>query len=436
MLVEFRVENYKSFKEAQTLSMVASSDDSLAENTITVDALGKRRLLRSAVVYGANASGKSNLVDAFDFVRSFVAISVEWEPGKGIPVKPFLLDEVCAGSPSTFEVTFIHEGVRYQYGFSVDRERVHEEWLVAYPRGKAQTWYERPAEGADDAENWYFGPGLKGEKKRLVPLTRPDALFLSVGAKFAHEQLTGVHEWFSPTSSGGLLAMSGTNEPGNVRLLEQATAFSLYSSKSFRKFSEVLMLADLGISDVSIEQTASLPDADLLQSEHRRQLAIALATQKPFDIRLEHRTQDDADTGIYFPWEDESHGTRRFFGLLGPWQSALGAGGVLVIDEIDASLHPLLVRALVELFHDPETNPRGAQLIFNTHDTTQLDSTLFRRDQVWFVEKDAGGASHLYPLLDYKPRKGEALEKGYLAGRYGAIPFLGSLEGFTLDGED
>jgi len=392
MLIEFRFKNFKSFQDEQVLSMVAGSDKSLLDNVITDKALGKRKLVRSAVLYGANASGKSNLVDALDFVQSFVEGSAERKQGAEIPVHLFRLDKTDDESPAEFEISFIHQGVRYQYGFSVDRKRVHEEWLIAYPKGLPQKWFERPVLGSLESE-WYFGPQLKGEKKRLVSVTRPDVLFLSEAANFNHKQLSEVYGWFARYFRGTALAS------------EQSVAQAIAEDKDFRAaMKDILRLADLGILDFSVKETPF--------------------QQKHFDVRLWHQTQERAGPGEPFSLEDESLGTRRFFILSYLWLCALADGFTLVVDEMDTSLHPVLVRKLVSLFHNPDTNPQSAQLVFNTHDTTLLDSSLFRRDQIWFVEKDNAGASHLYPLLEYSPRKGEALAKGYLQGRYGALPFI------------
>lgn len=431
MLIEFQVTNFKSFKEKQALSMIASSDKSLLGNTTVVEELGNRRLVRSAVVYGANASGKSNLMDAFRFVRFFVAKSIEEKPDRGVSVRPFLLDTGSAQAPSSFEMSFVCKGMRCQYGFSVDSSRVHEEWLITYPKGKAQTWFERPVDGYDDPDNWYFGPGLRGEKKRLVHMLRSNVLFLPLAAKFAHQQLTDIYEWFASN-----LRVVKMSEFPEIQRMEQFTASRMSQVEPVRTAVKGFVeLADLGIFDVSVEKTRPFAEAGLPPDIFTEKGRSMLAEQEVFDVKMRHRAQD-SDSGVYLPLEDESCGTRRFFALSGPWLYALSSGHVLVVDEIDSSLHPHLVRALVELFHNPEVNDSGAQLIFNTHDVTQLDNTLFRRDQIWFVEKDSAGASHLYPLLEYKPRKGEALEKGYLQGRYGAIPFIGISEGLDFHVEE
>jgi AAA15 family ATPase/GTPase len=430
MLIEFRIKNFKSYKEEQTLSMIASSDKSLSQNTIATEALRGHRLLRSVVIYGANASGKSNLIDAFEFVRRFVRTSVERKPETDIPVQPFRLDKQSIKSPSIFELSFIQGGVRYQYGFSVDRRRVYDEWLIAYPMGRAQTWFERPDDAVGDPDKWYFGPNLKGEKKRLVGLIRPDALFLSVAAKFAQDQLTPIYEWFSEC-----LRTANLSEVPEREAMKDFTATGIVEDGRFRGgMTKLLQWADFGISGVDVKKR-SLKEVDLpleIFSDEGRSL---LAESEFFDIKMLHQVSDSDNGGIFFSLDDESCGTQRFFELAGPWLYSIGMGCTLVVDEIDTSLHPFLVRSLVELFHNPDLGKSNAQLVFNTHDTTQLDSSLFRRDQIWFVEKDDTGGSQLYPLIDFRPRRDEALERGYLQGRYGAIPFIGDLEGFDLNVE-
>ncbi|MCD4738007.1 MAG: ATP-binding protein [Anaerolineae bacterium] len=430
MLIEFRLKNFKSFKEWQTLSMVASSDRSLPDNVTRVEALGHNRLVQIAVVYGANASGKSNLVDALSFVHAFVANSAESKPGMVIEVAPFLLDESSSASPSEFEISFIHQGVRYQYGFSVDRQRVYDEWLIAYPKGKAQTWFERPVENFNNPTDWYFGPNLKGEKKKLLPLLRPEVLFLSLAPKFSNKQLTAVYDWFSDQ-------LRGISIPeGLFNQLEQFTAKQVKESPAFHTWIRTLLkFADLGIMDIAVDKK-QITEEDFPVRLFSKEARALFLKQEQLEIKLYHRTQEDHEQGIALSFESgESRGTRRVFALAGPWQDTLSSGYTLVVDELDASLHPALVRELIRLFHNAKTNQSGAQLIFNTHDTTLLDTELFRRDQIWFMEKDNAGVSVLYPLLEFSPRKSEALARGYLQGRYGAIPFIGSLAGFDSDGE-
>jgi len=418
MLIDFKFSNYLSFKDEQSLSMIASSDRSLIQNTIAHESLGKRKLLRSAVVYGPNASGKSNLMNAIWFVKWFVEGSAERGEREPIGKRSFLLDDETRDKKSEFEVHFIHGEVRYRYGFSVDSRIVHDEWLIAYPKGSPQVWFERHHNPDTEEPSWKFGYHLKGEKKRLAAITRPDVLFVSVASKFGHEQLSNVYEWFSyhlrviyPTIGvdQGLLDFSSRKYLTDVEM-----------AAKIRRF---LALADLGIVDAEVDELDFSEDAiESMGEEFPSSLREALSKRTIYDVNFLHRARGNQSFPIH--WGMESLGTQRLFTLSGPWIHTLDEGFTLVVDELHASLHPNQVKAMIRMFHDSDINANGAQLIFNTHAVSLLDPELFRRDQIWLVEKDQEGASHLYPLTDFSPRKGEALMKGYLFGRYGAVPFL------------
>lgn len=420
MIIQFKFKNFKSFRDEQTLSMVASKDKTLIEqNTTSSPKLGKYRLLRSAVIYGANASGKSNVVDALGFFRNFVRTSADKPVGKDIPVEPFHLDKSYAKAPSEFELTFIHEGVRYQYGCTVDRTKVFSEWLIAYPKGLPQKWFERKLDISRGESEWYFGSQLKGEKEKLISLTRSDALFLSVAAKFNNKQLESVYQWFKQY----LRVIEADND---IHFLY--TAKHAKEDDTFRvRVKKLLEFADLGIVDLSVLEQDTLPEE---MPEELRSLITRgeIEWSGKFKVQLQHRTGGRAKSDVPFSLDDESKGTQRLFCLSGPWVDTLQSGRSLVVDELGSSLHPILVRELVQSFHSASVNSGDAQLIFNTHDTTLLDSSMFRRDQVWFVEKDNDGVSHLYPLLDFSPRKEESLGKWYLKGKYGAIPLVGEMK--------
>lgn len=430
MLIEFRVKNFRSFRDMQRFSMMASADQAMPDNVIATEALGHDRLLKSAVIYGANASGKSNLISALGFMADFVSGSDGRKPNEPIPVQAFRLDVAHETSPSTFEAVFIKNGVRYQYGFSVDQRRVHEEWLLAYPKRVAQQWFRRTPKPDSGESEWYFGSHFRGDKERLARLTRPGNLFLSVAAQFNQKQIEDVYDWFT-----GELRVITAAQLQNEEYFEKISAvLAMGSQRLTDSLARLLRIADLGITDFVTEEKkrseASLPAG--LSDEFRARLLKGT----DYRIQMRHRTQEEPSGGMLFPIEDESLGTRRLFGLGAPLWQVLTYGSSLAVDELDSSLHPHLVRSIVGLFHGADSNKENAQLIFNTHDTTLLDADIFRRDQVWFVEKDDAGASHLYPLLEYRPRKDEALGKGYLRGRYGAVPFLdGKWEGFYRDVE-
>lgn len=423
MLIEFRVANFRSYAAEKRFSMVAGSGNELLSNTIAVKGFDRHALLRSAAVYGANASGKSNLFLAFAFVRDFVRRSSEArQEGDKIPVQPFLLDPNLAKEPSRFEIAFLLEGVRHEYGFVVSQDRVHEEWLTVYPKGKAQEWFHRTLDEAGKPVWSWSRTHFRGDKSQLAERTRHDALFLSVAAQWNHAQLQHVHQWFRDNLKvlgRGTMVMSFTQD-------------RLFKNRPFGDWlNRVLKAADTGIGRVLVREIeihkehlrfpTDMPD------EVRRYLGDQLLKDPKVEVRTTHRSPG-TEAEIEWGLEQESDGTRRMLELLGPIHQVLEKGAVLVVDEMDTSLHAFITHELVRLFNNPETNPGNAQLLFTTHDVSLLDPTLFRRDQVWLTEKDSSGATDLYSLADFSPRKGEALQKGYLAGRYGAVPALERFE--------
>jgi len=421
MFIEFRVKNFRSIRDEQSLNLTAGKSHEMEDGHVFVAGAAGFRLLTSVAMYGANASGKSNILQAIAFMRHFVLNSAEGQAGDEIEIESFRLDKEFTSQSSSFEAHFIHEDVRYQYGFSVDRERVCEEWLLAYPFGKPQRWFERSWNNESEEMEWEYGPNFKGERAKLSGMTRENALYLSLGAKFNHPQLTPMFKWFREHLRG-LIHPSGKG-------LAAYTAMRCEGNKGFKEhIAQLLKVADVGIdgfkvdscsfSEDEIELPPDMPD------EVRKFILNDMKGRKKFDISTIHHT-NGSDAGVIFDMSDESDGTRRLFALAGPWLDVLEHGYTLFIDELDASMHPLLARKLVALFHDPAINTKGAQLVFTTHDTTLLDTSLFRRDQIMFTEKDERGATRLYSLLEYSPRKTEALQKGYLAGRYGALPYLG-----------
>lgn len=423
MLVEFSVSNFRSILEEQTLSLVANSGAELRDSHVHPSgAPATPDLLRSAVIYGANASGKSNLLLALNFAREFVRDSArKSQPGEPIHHQPHAVGlEDGQGAPaSTFRFNFVQDQVRFQYAFSVDRERVVGEWLTAYPEGRPQMWFcrEYNAEGA--STQWNFGPNLRGQKKVWQEATRPNALYLSTAVQLNAEQMNPVFLWFTHTLR--------TIMPF-ARVHEDFTAKKCGKDESWKsQVQSFLARSDLGITDMQVEcrqfDPASLDTS--MPDSLRAYLTESMKGEEVADVRLLH--QSKSGKRLLLDLNDESGGTYKVFALAGPWIDVLANGYVLIIDELDTSLHPQLLRHLVSLFNHPVTNPKGAQLIFSTHDTSLLDTEQFRRDQIWFMEKDEELVSHLYPLTDFSPRKGENLEKGYLQGRYGALPYIGDL---------
>jgi len=415
MLLRFRVSNFRSIKDEQELSMVASSLSGPMEALVHLEAEGLDAL-RVAAIYGANAAGKSNVLEALRFMAAAVKGSHrQWRPEGPIPSEPFLLDEASAGAPSSFEADLLIDGVRYRYGFKLDSKRILEEWLYAYPKRRERLWFLR------DAQAFVFGKSLRGNNQTIASLTRENSLFLSAAAENNHGMLSPIHSWCA-----------------TQLVFNNYSAYKeLFSAKSFPPHRKALTLAlvklaDVGVDDIELKEIPSDKTAKV-----EKALAALVPEQEPprldfsawRSIELRHASLA-AKSGIALPPASESQGTLAWLSLAGPLLDVLEMGAVLCVDELDRSLHPRLALEVVRIFEDPIRNPKNAQLIFNTHDTTLLGNLLggpaLRRDQVWFVEKDSGGATHLYPLTDFKPRLDENLERGYLQGRYGAIPFIAS----------
>jgi hypothetical protein len=393
MLLRFGFSNFRSFRTEQELSLIAGAINDRAETVFRPSGVDEG-VLPVATIYGANASGKTNVVLALQFMRSVVINShARWEPDKAIRLEPFAGE---SDAPTTFSVDFLLDGIRYHYGFSLSPEAVLREWLYAYPLGKKQTWFVR-----ERNKPISFGAKLQGDNRTIERLTRPNSLFLSAAAQNNHEALSPVYRWFS----GSLSFVVGGRSITNQR------ARTLYRDAHLRqKSARLLSLADLGVTDLSVQKT-----------EEAKDVANALSSLVSFKVQFLHRI---GSSTLPFDASQESMGTIAFLSLLEPIIRALAVGGVVCVDELDRSLHPLLAIELIRQFSNIWNNPASAQLIFNTHDTNLLSAGVLRRDQIWFTEKGQDGASQLYPLTDFKPRKQENLENGYLQGRYGAIPFL------------
>jgi uncharacterized protein len=424
MLIRFRVENYHSISEAQELSFVAAALTEFPEKLIHSPQL-EVDLLRVVGVYGANASGKSTLLNALKFMKTAVLDSHRnWKPKAGIPHQPFLLNPKNSTAPSLFEVDFLVGHIRYTYGFTLDSVNVLEEWLYAYPQGKKQKWFVRNIAQSDE---FVFSRLLSGENKGVQALTRNNSLFLSTAAQNNHPKLTPIFEWFDN-------ALDFIDDRAR---LNAATAQQCLTPEFLAGVTKIMKSADLGITGIDIDEEKLSSDLEqMLESmfgDNPKQLKLMKAMQ--IHPTLRHRVEADSND-VRLPFSDESRGTQALFGLAGAIVKRLADGGLLCVDELDASLHPLMAVEIVKMFNDPRSNPNNAQLLFNTHDTNILESGDLRRDQIWFTEKDKTGATHLYSLTDYKARKEENIKRGYLQGRYGAIPFMRTPAPLLSDEQD
>jgi len=397
MLLRFRASNVLSFRRELELSLVATEFNEGTAMPAGFRSEGRDvAYLPVLAIYGANASGKTNVLSALRWMRFAVLNSVtEWSKQTGVPREPFALDPAARGEATLLEVDLVLSGVRHVYGFEVSDDRIETEWLHVYPHGRRQVWFERDADVDGDAPIRFPGEGLKGPRTELIALTRPNALFLTVAASFNHPQLSPVHRWFAEN------LWFTSPRPDEPR--RHAYTRRLLADPAMRgRIESLLRTADLGVLSVEVEER----DTGLPR------------------IRLAHRTSSDPVT-LDFD-RQESQGTQAWLALIGPMLSALDGGSVLLVDELDSSLHPVLVAEAIRMFNDPDANPHGAQLVCTLQDVTLLGSVHasrpLDRDQVWLTTKDKMGESELYPLTDAHPRKEESLERGYLRGRYGGIP--------------
>lgn len=427
MLLRFQVTNHASIRDEQEISFIA---DAVAPHRVeTPVPASTHRTVPVAAVYGPNASGKSNVLDALDWTGKAVHRSfARWTPDQGIPRRPFSLRPDARTYPSTYEIDFVVGGVRYTYGFEVDDERVREEWLFFYPEASRRKLYERVTD-ADGESRMSFGRSLTGRRKVIADLLRPNSLYLSVAAAQGHDLLGEVYRWFSTS------LRSATDRDFESRLGFTVDLYGASDSDeppAYRApLQHLLGLADLGVSGLAVS------DPDEKAAQEIRQIGgavreavggrVRVDTRSPRRVQVEHRTED----GVHrLNLNEESSGTRTWIGLLGPIVTTLRDGTVLSVDELDARLHPHLADVLVGLFQSPEVNRRGAQLLFSTHEASLLGRnarTELRRDQIWFTEKDSRtGGTLVFPMSDFqvRPDSTQNLEKRYLEGRFGALPHL------------
>lgn len=406
MVIEFTIGNFLSFKEQSTLSLAASAlkDIQVSAEDVMFD-VGENglTLMKSAVVYGANASGKSNFIKSFEFFKWYIInSSKDIQVGERVNIENFRLNAVTANEPSYFEVIFCDEENQYRYGFKADNTLVHAEWLYQKAnkkRAKEVELFYREKENFEIHSKFAVGKEVAGKK-----MVRVNALLLSVAAQFNDPIAVSIMGWLNDTT-----IISGSNDE---KIWNMAT-IQLDNVTMKRRIVEFSRYADLGID--SIEKVDNT----------------IISTHTQYD------EEGNEIKSVAFPFmKNESEGTIKYFLLAYPIIDALDNGKRLIIDEFDSKMHPLLTYRIIALFNSKETNPKNAQLIFTTHDTNLLSANTFRRDQIWFTQKDRYGATELYSLAEYKVRNDASFEKDYLLGRYGAIPIIEDLSRlFTSKGE-
>lgn len=421
MLIEMSVTNFRSFRERQTLSLVATSSKELARtNTFHTGIKNLPSLLRALAIYGPNAAGKTNLIRAALAMQQIViASAASGQVGQQLGVQPFALTRATRQAPSEFEVHFIQDSIRYQYGFAVTATRVVREWLTAYPNGRPQNWFLRTQDVRSDKTQWTISAKLKGPQKVWRDATRPNALFLSTAVQLNNLQLKPVFDWFQEQM---VVVIPGIE-------LNPYLTYNLFSDQTGKeKVLEFLNAADLRMKDIMVkrEPLNLAPQMGSPPALRGHIIATGPGKLESFSATAFHQATDGKEL-VPLDMTEESHGTQQLFRSTGGFIKVLSTGAVAFIDEIDGSLHPKIVRFLVELFQNPKVNKLNAQLIFSTHDTSILTNDLLRRDQIWFVEREKSEKTNLYPLSDFKGRQDEAFEKNYLKGRYGALPIVGEI---------
>lgn len=410
MLIQFSVKNFMSFKDKVTFSMQAGNGD---ENEVNIAKISNESLLKTTAIYGANASGKTNLIKAFRAAILMVRKSSTRQINeKLLEMESFAFDKDTILAPCEFEFVFLVEGIKYVYGFSADKEKVYEEYLEQYLSAKSTTIFERK-----NVNEYKFLQSDAGKLNSIKTQNTENKLFLATATQWNYSKTKVPYLWFVKnidTYTGGINL--------NDFLID---SYSKDKNGELKKFTlRLLKEADIIIKDFFVDVKEKEIDNGVsvffqgmkYYPNIRREVKIGIIHE------IEHEEGNKENYELNFT--NESSGTQILFSMAPILKDAFENGKILVVDEMERSLHPNLVELMVKFFHNPEINKGNAQLIFNTHDTNLLSLNIFRRDQIWFAEKDKKGATDLYPLDDFSVRKTENIYKGYINGRYGAIPFV------------
>ena len=412
MIISFSIGNYRSFRHTQTLSMQPASITDFPDNVLKRE---RYEALSTAVVYGANSSGKSNLVSAMSTMKRIVLEGFEKRSASEIPYDPFLLHPHGPEMPTHYELIFWVNEIKYRYGFEADKSSIQAEWLFHTEKKTEKPLFLRVQDGIEVMRNFPEG-------KDLEEKTRDNVLFLAVVDQFNGKIASSIMNWFRKFNIASGLSHN------NYRAI---TFKMLEDAKLNNILIDFYRDADLGFEKITVEKRdfdpGELP-TDLPESLIK-QIVSDLDGKKMVSLKSVHKVYNDENEPIadieFDVRSQESSGTNKLIDLSGPIFNALMTGGVLVVDELDAKLHPLLTLSIVKLFQNQKINFNGAQLVFAVHDSKILSLCELRRDQIYFVEKDITGASRLYSLVEYgNVRKDRSFEKDYISGRYGAIPII------------
>jgi AAA15 family ATPase/GTPase len=421
MLLEFKVKNFLSIKDEICLDLKATNITDFGDTNII--STERNKVLKGAVIYGANSSGKSNLIKAMSTMRRIVFQSFEKSSTSDLNIEPFLLDTISENEPSFFEVTFLLNNIKYRYGFELTNTEIRSEWLMEAKKNVEKYLFVREKDGIDVNSNYK-------EAKDLEEKTRDNALFLAVIDQFNGKLANQIMMWFN-----NFITISGLSHEKY-----KMVTFQMLEKKESKELLQLFYNdLDLGFDDIEIKKkdfnTKDIPEE---MPEHIiKQLVSDFEGKKIVDVKTLHKKRNSLDNSFstveFDMRSQESSGTNKIFNISGPIFDVLSDGGILVIDELDASLHPLLTLSITRMFNSTEHNPKNAQLIFSTHDTNLFSYGRFRRDQIYFTEKDKYFSTDLYSLVEYKGdggitvRKDRTFEKDYIQGKYGAIPFIGNV---------
>jgi len=420
MLIEFAVENYKSIKERHTFSMIAANLKKHEDYLVSHSVFKNEKLLKVSACYGPNAAGKSNVVNALACFHDIVVESGRLGADDVVgPYTPFVLDNKTAQSPTSFSMEFICNGMRYLYEFSYNKDVIVKEGLYFFPTRKAKL-FER------NGDSFSFGQQFKGDKKAVEKMTRSNNLFLSRGAELRNETLEEVHKYIKDK-----IIVYG-NPTGYFNLFERTSIELLLNDEmgeNNKKISELLSAADVGVKRVGLEKSKREVPEGLLTSLADGARDAFLSNTQYFPVTYHDVYHGDEVVGQekFLLQSQESSGTQKLFYLAKFLLNVLNEGGVLIVDELDNSMHTFISEFIIDLFNKEKTNPNNAQLLFTTHDVAMLTPDNFRKDQVWFASKNEKGESEFYSLVDFDSktvRNDTKFDKWYRDGRFGAIPFI------------
>lgn len=414
MLVQFSFGNYLSFNETKTFSLIATSITEFEASNVAV--INHYRILKGAIIFGGNASGKSNFVTALTAMKFYIENSSKLSSTDELGVTPFSLSTVTLDQPSFFEILMIIDNVRYRYGFELTNSGVTGEWLFETKKKKERLLFIREGDGIEVTKSF-------SEGEDLVERTRDNALFLAVADQFNGPIANRIMKWFKSFYSVSSIR--------SHHKFSDTTSSLLTSEEHKGKLKNLFTNLDLDFSDIVAEKVTRVPSPDSYYANWDE------PEEQHYNVYTIHHIHDENKRPVkeirVKMSEHESAGTNKIYNLVGLIYTVLNTGGVLVIDEMDAGLHPIIVKTLTRLFNSLEQNPNNAQLIFTTHDINLLENGNYRRDQIYFVEKDYYNASNLYSLVEFREpdgkavRKDRSFEKDYMKGRYGGVPFVKNL---------